>query len=236
MLRATGRSLGEVAEERIFGPLGMEETHFHADHRRVVARRATGYGPAPDGGFRVSQTTLPMVGDGGVFTSVTEIVRWVANLMEPVVGGVAFQEMARTRGLLTDGETLDYAFGLTHGVHRGLPTIGHGGSFVGYRASVLTYPDQGLGIATLCNRSDANPSRMSRAVGEVLLGELMEPVSERPGGGPCPGEPSALTEVPLSGEEADAFVGIYHSPELDTSWTIEAAGGSLRLAVGNSLD
>ena len=31
------------------------------------------------------------------------------------------------------------------------------------------------------------------------------------------------------------FLGAY-SPELDTSWTIEAAGGSLRLTVGNSLD
>ena len=191
VVRATGRSLGEVAGERIFRPLGMYESHFHADHRRVVPGRATGYAPISDGGYRVSQTTLPMIGDGGVFTSVEEIAHWVANLMEPTVGGPAFQRLTRTRGVLNDGDTLSYAFGLSHGTHRGLATLGHGGSFVGYRADVLTYPEQALGIATLCNRSDASPGGLSRRVGEVLLGDLMEPAPQPGGGGGgcgrCPG-------------------------------------------------
>ena len=237
VLRATGRSLGEVAEERIFRPLAMVETHYHSDHRRIVPLRAGGYAPNAGGGYRVSQTTLPMVGDGGVFTSVEEIARWVANLMEPAVGGQEYQELIRTRGILNSGDTLNYAFGLTHGDHRGLATLGHGGSFVGYRAAVRTYPDEDVGIATLCNRSDANPSALSRQVGELLLGDLMEPVTEQdPSDERGAPEEAPSLELSLSPAEIDGITGVYYSPELDVTWTIETVGPGLQLSVGNSLD
>lgn len=237
VLRATGRSLGDVAEERIFVPLAMPETHYHPDHQRVVPRRATGYSPDAVGGYRVSQTTLPMVGDGGVFTSVDEIAHWVANLLEPVVGGREYQGLIRTRGVLNGGEALNYAFGLTHGDHRGLATLGHGGSFVGYRAAVLTYPDESIGIATLCNRSDANPSALSRQVGELLLGDVMEPMTEPgPRGGGGGPEPAPSIEVGVSPAEINDVTGAYYSSELDVTWTIAMVGPGLELTVGNSLD
>ena len=43
--RATGRSLGEYAEEKIFGPLGMRRSHFHEDRTRVVKGRVFSYHP-----------------------------------------------------------------------------------------------------------------------------------------------------------------------------------------------
>ena len=41
--RASGRSLREFAEEKIFKPLGMVNTHFHDDTTEVIKNRATGY-------------------------------------------------------------------------------------------------------------------------------------------------------------------------------------------------
>ena len=143
--------------------------------------------------------------------------------------------MIRTRGILNDGDTLSYAFGLTHGVRRGLPTLGHGGSFVGYRAAVLTYPDQAVGVVTLCNRSDVNPSGLSNQVGELLLGDLMEPPAPSANTAPR-ATSSSPAEERLSDEALRALVGSYYSPELDVTWSIEVAGGTLRLSVGNSLD
>src|SRR5690606_35805511 len=69
--RATGQSLREYAARNLFGPLGMQLSHFHDDHTQIVPRRASGYAPKGDGeGYRISMTTLDMVGDSGVFTSV----------------------------------------------------------------------------------------------------------------------------------------------------------------------
>ncbi|HAC05851.1 MAG TPA: penicillin-binding protein, partial [Gemmatimonadetes bacterium] len=47
--------------------------HFHDDHNHIVHNRATGYAPQGDG-YRISVTTLDMVGDGGVFTSIEDLV------------------------------------------------------------------------------------------------------------------------------------------------------------------
>src|SRR5579862_9812223 len=41
--RVAGQSLREFAQERIFAPLGMTNTHFHDDHRMVVPNRAYSY-------------------------------------------------------------------------------------------------------------------------------------------------------------------------------------------------
>ena len=172
VLRASGKSLGEYAQETIFDPLGMTHSHYHDDRNHIVSDRATGYAPTGEG-FRISVTQLEMVGDGGVFTTVEDLVHWVRNFDEPRLGGAPFLETIHTRGRLTSGEELGYAFGIVHGDHRGLRTVSHGGSFVGYRADITTYPDEGLDIITLCNVSDANPTRLARRVGEVFLEDRM---------------------------------------------------------------
>ena len=49
--RVSGTSLAPFTQERIFGPLGMNATHWRDDFRRVVKGRAIGYaatdGPVP---------------------------------------------------------------------------------------------------------------------------------------------------------------------------------------------
>ena len=47
--RATGRSLREYADEKIFRPLGMTGTHFHDDRTHIVRDRVFSYDPGPDG-------------------------------------------------------------------------------------------------------------------------------------------------------------------------------------------
>ena len=184
--RATGRSLADVAAERIFGPLGMRDTHFHDDATRIVPNRAVGYAPAPHG-YRIDETTLPMVGDGGLFTTVADFARWVQNLRDPRVGGEAWKRMMLERGVLANGDTLPYALGLRFGSHRGARTLGHGGAFVGFRADLTTFPDQEVAVFTLCNRSDGDPGRRSLAVADAILGDALAPlavalVSDAPSG------------------------------------------------------
>jgi CubicO group peptidase (beta-lactamase class C family) len=63
--RASGQSLAEFARERIFVPLGMTQTFYLTDTRQVFPNRATGYDPAPNGGYRVDMSVWEQTGDGG---------------------------------------------------------------------------------------------------------------------------------------------------------------------------
>ena len=173
--RSTGQTLREWAAENIFGPLGMKDTHFHDDHTHIVPNRADGYAPSDDG-YHISMTTLDMVGDGGVFTTVEDLLFWDRNFYDNKLGagGPELIHLVTTPGRFNNGEEQDYAFGLGVEKYRGLPIIRHSGGFIGFRAQMIRFPDQQLSVAVLCNRADADPTQRAIEVAELYLADLME--------------------------------------------------------------
>ena len=224
----SGQSLREFAEAHFFAPLGMTDTHFHDDHNEVVARRATGYSPA-DNGFRINVTTLDMVGDGGLFTSVEDWVAWDRNLETGTVGGPDWVALMHKRGVLNSGDTIPYAFGISHGEHRGLATVGHGGAWVGYRTGMTRYPETGYSFVALCNRSRINPMGLIAATAEVYLEDRMTPTEEtgesEEGATTDTGEGEPEEEAPseeITGR--NRYAGSFYSPQLDATYHILLAG------------
>jgi CubicO group peptidase (beta-lactamase class C family) len=205
VLRVSGKTLREFAAEEIFSPLGMRQTHFHDDHNEIVPGRAVGYSPTENGGYEISLTTLEMIGDGGVFTSVEDLARWDANFYEPKAGTAATLDRMLEPGVLDNGEELDYASALVVSDYHGLRKIQHGGAFVGYRAQMIRFPDQRLSVICLCNRGDASPSRLAQKVADLYLAEhLPEDLASENGE-----EDVAAEEIELPVESLDAFVGGY---------------------------
>jgi CubicO group peptidase (beta-lactamase class C family) len=174
--RITGESIREYAEEKIFGPLGMKNTHFHDDHTEIVANRAYGYERDGKSGFRVSMTTLDMVGDGGVFTSAEDLLFWDNNFYDNKLGqGLpSLLKTVQTPGQLNSGEALEYAWGLTVGDYRGLKTVSHGGAFVGFRAELMRIPEHRFSVAVLCNLGATNPTSLAREVVDIYLSDHLE--------------------------------------------------------------
>ncbi len=207
------------------------------DDLRVLAideaeRRRCMYAPLREGGFRTSMTTLDMIGDGGVYTSIDDMVYWVNALTTDGLRP-GLTAMLETRGVLTSGEQIDYAMGQTHGEYRGLATVGHGGSFVGFRADVLRFPSERTSIITLCNRADGNPSSRARAVADVVLADSLGPrASERVRSAGGPGD--APTASPVS--DPSPYIGTYHSPELDVDYDFMEVDGALIVRAGAGID
>ncbi|HXV62397.1 MAG TPA: serine hydrolase domain-containing protein [Vicinamibacteria bacterium] len=176
LLRATGSTLAQFAARYLFEPLGMRDTHFHDDFRKIVPGRATGYRPREsEDGFEIDMTTLNMVGDGGVFTTVEDLVHWDRNFYSGEVGGA---ELARKRletGRLDDGRVQTYAYGLTIGSHRGHRTVSHGGAFVGFRSAMIQFPDDRFSVYVLCNLATAQPTTLAEQVADIFLELEPEP-------------------------------------------------------------
>jgi CubicO group peptidase (beta-lactamase class C family) len=214
--RASGRPLPELARERILAPLGMSATHFSADP--VRDRLALGY---VRHGTGWAQANYPVftTGDGGMYSTVEDLLRWAEGLRTGRVGGPAAVRAMETAGALSDGTPLKYAFGVELGEHRGVRTVSHGGAGGGYRAELVRFPDRGLAIAVLCNAGTAPAEALALRVADRLLG--MEPLAAQ-----APETPPAAAP----GNEFSRFAGVYVSPS-GVVRTFEADSGTLRMRV-----
>src|SRR5688572_23197779 len=183
--RLTGKTLAQFAEDRIFSPLGMHDTRYHADVTTIIPNGAEGYAPRPGGGFRVSRSTYDgaILGAGAVHTTVEDFGRWLDNYDSASVGGRDSIETMTTATKLNDGSpamsgpTQAYAVGLSVGTLRGLRTVSHGGSWAGYRGHFFRFPDQRFAVATFCNLTTSGPDSLARKVAGIYLGDRMQPDS-----------------------------------------------------------
>ena len=239
--RVSGVPLTRFARERLFDPLGMRATHVHDDHTMIVPRRATGYAPGADGGFRIAMSGFEQTGDGAVMSTVEDLWRWDRNFYTATVGGRPVIDLMTARGTLTSGDTLRYATGLLVDRYRGARRVRHGGSWAGYRAELMRFPDLRTSVAVLCNLSTANPTALAERVADLVLGTRLAPATA-----PDPRVPARQRELLTGGKptvderhqtlslappQLAAYEGSYFSDELDASFTVNADGRQLVLRV-----
>ena len=173
--RVSGKSLNQFSQERLFGPLGMTRTQWREDFTAIVQNRATAYRLVPGGGFRTYMPFTNVIGNGGLLTTVGDLLTWNGNLDRPRVGGQDLANRLQTRGRLNDGFENEYAQGLTVTQYRGTREVSHGGSTAGYQTFLARFPDHGLSVAVLCNTTGTNPSRDAHAIADIMLaGKLKE--------------------------------------------------------------
>mgnify|MGYP000539572934 FL=1 len=167
--RVSGKSLNQFAQERIFQPLGMKSTFFQDNHHQVIKNRASGYAPEGES-FRLEMSNWDEVGDGNVYTTVEDLYLWDQAFYNYKLGR-ELMDMLHTQGKLNNGQTIDYAFGLIIGTYRGLRTVSHSGSWAGFRASLIRFPDEKFSIICLANLSTFNPSAISYKIADIYLAD-----------------------------------------------------------------
>jgi CubicO group peptidase (beta-lactamase class C family) len=204
--RVSGKPFPDFCQERIFGPLAMTHTHFHQDHRRIVHDRAYSYEKSGEG-YQASPLNYANVGATSLFTTASDLVRWLDNFRESKVGGRAAIERLQEQAVLANGKKIDYALGLVIGNYRGLKTVSHGGGDAGYRSYVLWFPEQELGIAVVSGLASFDSGGTANKVAEVVLGDKMTPEPAKPPQPPTPQTPRQY--ITLEPRALDQYVGHY---------------------------
>jgi CubicO group peptidase (beta-lactamase class C family) len=234
--RASGESLRDFAAARIFAPLGMTETEFRDDHNIHIENRAVGYESAGDA-MRPSEPRTDVVGDGGVYSTVSDLAKWDANFVSGRVGGAQAIAMLEQPGKLNNGQTIPYGLALAIGRVAGMRTVGHSGSYGGYRATMLRFPDAGLGVITLCNTTQAATPALAEQVGTLMLGVVPKPAAvsalDLTPSLMRSGAPPSLTDVEAEARRRNdqlvPLAGAYYSDELDLPVTLVVRDGALVL-------
>jgi CubicO group peptidase (beta-lactamase class C family) len=211
--RATGKTLTQFADENIFKPLGMTHTRFYEDHTVVVPGRIPAYEPLSGSGFRIDwSTNFDKVGDGGLLSSVDDLLLWDRNFYDNKLGkGTLLKEM-QTQGVLNNGKQIEYALGLFISKYRGLPVVGHGGALFGYRTELLRFPQQKFSVITLCNVGTSDPNNLSEHVVDIYLAGKLSSESA----------PAAATKI-----DVQPFAGWYRNVDSHSVLQLSVVDGEL---------
>lgn len=209
--RVSGKSLNDFAQEHIFKPLGMKNTHYHDDHTMVVRNRADGYSPIKKG-FCIDMTTLDHVGDGGIFTTVEDLFLWDQAFYNNTLGK-ELMEFIQAPGVLNNGKKLDYAFGLGVDEYKGIKRVSHGGGFAGFRAQMVRFPDQKFTVICLANLGTINPSRLCMKIADIYLAEKFKKPEK------APKKKKKIKTITLAKKELEEKAGNYQDKKTGM-WTI----------------
>ena len=229
---ASGVTMAEYAEENIFIPLEMNDTHFHNNHKQIVKNRASGYRPNRQGGDSISMTTLDMIGDGGIFTTVEDLAKWDASFYTSKILNKNFWKKMTQVGTLNNGEELTYASGLGVTTYKGLKITQHGGSMVGYRSEMIRFHEAQFSVIILANRADANPTRMAYKIADLFLKneykkeKSMESINSD-------SEEVSLKPISFTKEKLQGFEGEYWSSRNKISRKLEVINDTLNYVRGN---
>jgi CubicO group peptidase (beta-lactamase class C family) len=229
--RASGKSLREFAEENIFRPLGMANTHFNGDRGAVVKNRVISYEPHGDGRYSQFVNTIEAMGDGDLLTTVEDLAKWDQNFYDNKIGGEGFTDAMLRGAKLNNGEERPYAFGLVYGTYKGLKTVWHNGNIFGFRIEMIRFPEQRFTVICLCNTAAANAEELARQVADIYLADQLKPAEVKPNS--TPASPSPPQPPALTAEQLAEYTGAYYSEELDTTYRIFIEGGNLIVKIRN---
>ena len=230
--RAAGKSIGELARERIFKPLGMDGSRMYENREEIIPRRATGYHrDYGDGRLRIVHNyDFEIAGDGQLYTTVEDLLRWDDYLHGK--GKPAIYESMLTEGTLNDGDGIEYAHGITLGEYRGLRTVGHGGHSWGFLTELRRYVQPGLSIAVACNAEYGDPGVLARRVAdhylEGQLGAAESNADDEDDAESDDGDEGENAQPPSpSPAELAEFTGSFFSAELDATYRFAVVDGGL---------
>ena len=153
--RVAGESIGTFAQKHIFEPLGMQSTFILENPNRIVKNSATGYTPLTDSTYQKKHFyNIALGGDGQVYTTFEDLLLWDNNFYDHQVGGQALYDRQHERGILNNGDTIEYAGGLFIQENNGQRVVQHTGSWGGFRAVLWRLPSLKKTLVVLANTPD----------------------------------------------------------------------------------
>lgn len=161
---ATGERYADVLRERIFAPLGMDDSVAFEDGISTVSNRAYGHSLVGDAWQRTDQSpTSAVLGDGGIYSSLDDMARWDAalydnRLLSDETRALAFSDQTR---VAVDEDNVD-AYGYGWRLDGG--RMWHSGETMGFRNVIIRDPAQRVTVLVLTNRNHPRPYPLARRI------------------------------------------------------------------------
>jgi CubicO group peptidase (beta-lactamase class C family) len=175
--KVTGTFYGDMLQDRIFKPLGMNATRI-INEADIIPNRAAGY-RLVKGELKNQEWVSPSLNttaDGALYTNVLDMAKWDAALYtEKLLKRASFGQMW-TPVRLNDGRRATYGFGWGVRNVNGHLLYEHGGAWQGFTTNIARYVDDKLTIVILTNLDSqhCNPTKIAHEVAATYIPAVAE--------------------------------------------------------------
>lgn len=195
--KLAGEHWSDFQAKRIFAPLGMTTTRVISE-RDIVPHRAAGYELDAQGALKNQEWVAPpfnRCADGALYFSLRDLAAWeralaAASFLSPDSFAAWWTPVA-----LAGGRSYPYGFGWSFAEQRGERVIEHGGSWQGFRAAIVRYPERRLAVAVLTNLAQAEPEAMAHAIAGLVEPRLALRDATATAADPDPARTARLREI-----------------------------------------
>jgi CubicO group peptidase (beta-lactamase class C family) len=157
---ASGKTFTAFLKDNIFEPLGMTNSVAYVPGVSAVPGRSFGYAKAK-GGWEFSDQSLTsaVLGDGGVYSSITDLFKWDQALYsEKLISRKLLEDAFTIHSKKSDFENSGYGYGWYLDEYRGAKHIWHYGSTCGFSTKIDRFPEKQLTVIMLTNRRNGEIS------------------------------------------------------------------------------
>lgn len=220
--RVGGQPFEHWMFEHIFEPLGMHHTFIMDRQGEIFPQMADSYYLQSDSVYTVVFDNSTIRGQGGIYSCLEDMMKWMKNLATARLGGPIIMEKMTERAVLENSDTLRYAKGLYVDRFRGMDRIFHSGSSAGYRSGLTYFPDHDLGIFVNTNAPNVPLYETMELITEHFLEAYIQDE-------PRSAESSSTNsnDQPASGSIDPTYAGRYISPELEAIYELFIEDGQL---------
>ena len=182
--KVSGMHFAEFLRQRIFAPLGMNNSVAHVYGKDTVANRAYGY--TKDAGVWLETDQSPTsatLGDGGIYTSLEDLAKWddalrnhtllSASEFQPAItpenSAAVLPSAVDDLPKAAAAKPLAYGFGWFLDPYRGHPRMWHYGSTIGFNTVIERFTENNLTIIILANRTDLDLAALALRAADLYL-------------------------------------------------------------------
>ncbi|MEI6583575.1 MAG: serine hydrolase domain-containing protein [Chitinophagia bacterium] len=167
--KISGENFAAYLQRHIFQPLKMKNTLALEAGKTQVPNRALGHSRSSNGWSVTDQSvTSAVLGDGGIYTNVPDMARWIRAICNFQLIPATLQQQAWSRASLSNGKAIDYGFGWHVEDYRGKAHPYHSGSSIGFRNHILLFPDEERAVMILTNRDESDPMEPCKKIMDII--------------------------------------------------------------------
>ena len=172
---ASGKFYGDLLQERVFHPLGMNTTRIISE-ADIVPNRAAGY-RLVNGELKNQEWVSPALNttaDGSLYFSILDLAKWDAALNTDKLLKRSSLDLMWTPVKYKNGKpnSDSYGFGWFVANVGGHREVEHTGSWQGFNTAIARYMDDKLTVVVLTNLDPCDPMTIVHGVAERYIPQL----------------------------------------------------------------